>query len=194
MKDSDSKLAVWRNGFRVALLTFGLSLVIGSLSTVVVRAVPLFLAFIVLLAIIALGIIFDIMGVAVTAAQEPPLHAMSAKRVPGAKQAIRLIRNAPGVSNFCNDVIGDIAGTISGATGATIVFYLSRQYPFLREDLLSLVLIAVVSALTVGGKAIGKHYSINEATRITFQMGKVFAFLERIHRTELLKARNNSRR
>jgi hypothetical protein len=194
VKASGSGSGVWRHGLKVALLTFCLSLLLGLFSSVVVRRVPLFLAFLVLLAIIALGIVFDIMGVAVTAAEEPPLHAMSAKRTPGARQAIRLLRRAPAVSNFCNDVVGDIAGTLSGATGATIVFYLIRRYPFLQEDVVSLIMIATVSALTVGGKAVSKHFSIAKAGWITFQMGKVFAFWERILGRELLATKNNRRR
>ncbi|HHY92760.1 MAG TPA: hypothetical protein GX511_05415 [Firmicutes bacterium] len=147
-----------------------------------------------LLAIITLGIVFDIMGVAVTAAEEPPLHAMSAKRIPGARQAVRLLRHAPAVSNFCNDVIGDIAGTLSGATGATVVFYLVKRYPLLHEDVVSLLMVALISALTVGGKAVSKHFSIAKANWIAFQMGKVFAVLEGMLQRELLGAKNARRR
>lgn len=194
VKASSSNSDIWKHGGKVALLTFILSLFLGIASGVLVRRVPFFLALLILLGIIALGIAFDILGVAVTAAEEPPFHAMAAKRIPGARQAVRLLRQAPAVSNFCNDVVGDIAGTLSGATGATIVFYLVQRYPFLREDVISLLVVALISALTVGGKAVSKHYSIRQANWITFQAGKVFAFVERILKRELLHSPNKRRR
>ena len=49
-------------------------------------------SFIILLFIIFIGIIFDLIGMAVTAADEKPFHAKAAKKIPGAKQAIYLVR------------------------------------------------------------------------------------------------------
>ncbi|MGI6128581.1 MAG: hypothetical protein ACOYEO_00630 [bacterium] len=192
MRPKPSLTAAWRSGLRSGSLTMGLSLLLGVSSGYVVRVVPLFLAFLVLFAIILLGILFDIMGVAVTVAEEPPLHAMAAKRLPGARQAVRLLRQAPAVSNFCNDLVGDMAGTLSGATGATIVFSLAKRYPNLREEWLSLLVIALISALTVGGKAISKHFSIQQANDITLKMGRALFLVEKIIGRELL-AKSNRR-
>ena len=64
------------------------------------------LAFVVLACFILLGIVFDIIGVAVTAADERPFHSMAAHRTPGAREALGLIRKANKVSSFCNDVVG----------------------------------------------------------------------------------------
>ncbi|WDC83794.1 hypothetical protein PL321_14940 [Caloramator sp. mosi_1] len=80
-----------------------------------------FFCFFVLISIIFVGIIFDIIGVAVTAAEEAPFHSLASRKVKGAKTAVKLIRNADKVSNFCNDVIGDICGVVSGAAGAIII-------------------------------------------------------------------------
>jgi len=182
----------WRHGFRVGAFTLGLSLLLGSVSGYVVRAVPFFLAFLVLLAIVGLGILFDVMGVAVTVAEEPPLHAMAAKKVLGSRQAVRLLRHAPEVSNFCNDVVGDMAGTLSGAIGATIVFSLVRRYPMLKEEWVTLMVVAFISAVTVGGKAVSKHYSIKRANAITLKMGYALLVAERIIGQELLGGKNNT--
>ena len=65
-------------------------------------------AFLILLFIVLLGILFDVVGVAVASAQERPFHSMAAKKVPGAAESIMLLRNANRVSSICNDVIGDI--------------------------------------------------------------------------------------
>jgi uncharacterized membrane protein (Fun14 family) len=192
VKPKPSAADAWRHGFRVGSLTLGLSLLLGFSSGYVVRVVPLFLAFLVLFAIILLGVLFDIMGVAVTVADEPPLHAMAAKKIPGARQAVRLLRQAPAVSNFCNDMVGDMAGTLSGATGATIVFSLAKRYPELKEEWLALIVVAFISALTVGGKAISKHVSIQQANAIILKMGRGLFLMENIIGRELLVAKTNS--
>ena len=70
---------------------------------------------------IGLGILFDIIGVAVTAADPRPFHSMAAHKEPGAKEALMLLRNAGRVSSVCNDVVGDICGIVSGTTTAVIV-------------------------------------------------------------------------
>ena len=60
-----------------------------------------------------MGIFFDIIGVAVTVANEHEFHAKATKKVKGSKDSIKLIRNAPKVANICADVIGDICGVLS---------------------------------------------------------------------------------
>ena len=75
-------------------------------------------AFLILFAIVMLGIIFDVVGVAVTSADEKPFHSMAARKVPGALEAIQLLRNAEKVGSICNDVVGDICGVVSGSASA----------------------------------------------------------------------------
>lgn len=186
MKLKSTRISTWHHGLKVGLITLALSLLLGFCSGHVVRTVPFFLAFLVLLAIIGLGILFDVMGVAVTVADEPSLHAMAAKRILGAREAVRLRRQAPAISNLCNDLVGDIAGTLSGAVGATIVFGLAKHYP-IKEEWASLAIVALVSAVTVGGKAVGKHFSLWHANIITLKMGRVLWLVERICGREVLK-------
>lgn len=128
-------------------------------------------AFLILFLIILIGIVFDILGVAATAANEKPFHGMATKRVPGAKQAIMLIRNADKVSNFCNDVIGDICGIISGSTSAIII----ARIPFsdgVLAVLFPLVITGLVAGITIGGKALGKGLAINHANQIVGMVGR----------------------
>ena len=72
-------------------------------------------AFIVLIGIVLIGIVFDSEIARVTVTDEKPFHSMAASKVKGAKSSLMLIRNASRVSNVCNDVVGDICGIISGA-------------------------------------------------------------------------------
>ncbi|TCL64745.1 hypothetical protein EDC14_101843 [Hydrogenispora ethanolica] len=158
-----------------ALLTFVISL---GVSFFFGPSLALWLALLFLALIILTGIFFDIIGTSVTAAKEAPFHAMAADKVKGSKQAIYLIRRADRVANFCNDVIGDIAGTISGVLVAGIVLTLIREHSFLKERFLSPFAVALVAAMTVGGKALAKSYAISRANDVVFLVGKILSFLK----------------
>ncbi len=156
------------------LLTFFLSVSITVVTSSLLGNVAMTVAFLILLTIVFLGIIFDILGIAVTTAAEAPFHAMASNRVRGAAESIRLIRNAEKVSNFCNDVVGDICGIVSGATGSFIASQLVTNYS-LPSLLTSLFVTGTVSALTVGGKALGKTIAINQCNQFVFYIGKFLA-------------------
>ena len=129
------------------------------------------LAFAVLACFIGLGILFDIIGVSVTAADERPFHSMAAHKTPGAREALGLIRKASKVSSFCNDVVGDICGIISGSTAAIIVTRLQEAFS-LRSVVISLAITALVSGLTIGGKALGKTVAIKKSTQVVYWAGR----------------------
>jgi len=125
------------------------------------------------------GIAFDIVGVAAAAADEKPFHAMAAADRPGARQAIWIVRNADAVVSFCNDVVGDVAGTLSGAAGAAIVVRVLALRPGLDETLMSVLMVGLVAALTVGGKAAGKGFALNQSTNIVYAAARVLHILEK---------------
>ena len=172
-KDKKSKKDSGRA--RWAVQVFCISVVLsGALSFAsgeVLEGAGLALAFAVLAAFIVLGIVFDIIGGAVTAADEKPFHSMAAHRTPGAKEALGLIRQASKVSSFCNDVVGDICGIISGSTAAVIVVRLQSAFS-LRSALISLAVTALVSGLTIGGKAMGKAFAIDKSTAVLQLVGR----------------------
>ena len=99
-------------------------------------------------------------------------------KIKGSKQAIYLTRHADKVANFCNDVVGDISGTISGAIVASMSFTFVQHALFFPERLIGATAIALIVALTVGGKAIAKSYAIANAHQVIFSVGKVLYFLK----------------
>lgn len=135
-------------------------------------------SFVFLLIIIAIGIFFDMIGVATAVAAEHPFHAKATKKISGAKHAVYLIRNAHRVSVFCNDVVGDICGTVSGALGASIVYQVVVGHPGLNESVFSIVMTGFVAAFTVGGKAAGKHTAMNDSEEIIFMVGRALDWVE----------------
>jgi len=137
-------------------------------------------SFAILLIIVFVGIIFDVVGVAVTSADDSPFHSMAARKVPGAREALRLLRRAERVSSICNDVVGDICGVVSGAASATIAAQILQKFEFSWPRLISLVMSAVVSGLTVGGKAIGKSFAVNSSTKIVHFAGRLIYAISHI--------------
>ena len=160
----------------IFLVTIFVSGLISLISEEVMAGSGIILAFVILLLIVFLGIIFDVIGVAVTSADEAPFHAMAARKVPGAKEAIRLLRMADKVSSICNDVVGDICGVVSGSAAATIAVQLLQTFEFSWGRLASLLMSAMVAGITVGGKAIGKRFAVNSSTAIVHNVGKIIGW------------------
>ena len=156
---------------QVFTMTFILSIIFSYISTNGVSNLGLIPAILILILVIGLGIIFDIIGVAVTVSNEEEFHAKATKKVKGSKDSIKLIRNASKVANICADVIGDICGVLSGAISALIAVKITEQFGL--NNNLQFLLSALVSALTVGGKAIGKDIANKNSTKIVHAVGRV---------------------
>lgn len=117
-------------------------------------------------------------GVAITAASEAPINSMAAKKIKGAKTAIYLKKNAEKVSSFCNDVIGDICGIISGSTGSVIALKIANFFD-INKFLVVLITMGLISALTIGGKAIEKGIAINKSDQILYRFAKFISVFRR---------------
>ncbi|MFY9473014.1 MAG: hypothetical protein WAQ00_05450 [Tepidanaerobacteraceae bacterium] len=149
----------------------------------------------ILLFIIIIGVFFDIIGVAVTSSNEAPFHAMAADKVPGSKEAVRLVRNADIVSNFCNDVVGDICGIVSGAAGAAIVVRVAATgFSQNQVIIFSILLTGIISTLTIGGKALGKGIAIKNSKTVVYGVGLFLYKLKNNLQLDLLPSNNNNRR
>ena len=164
----------------IFLSTIVISGTISFISDEIMAASSMAVAFLILFIIVLIGIIFDIIGVAVTSADEKPFHSMAARKVPGSQEAIKLLRNAERVSSICNDVIGDICGVVSGSASATIAAQLLQNFEFTFPQVILLLMSALVAGLTVGGKAIGKSVAIGSCTSIVHGTGKLIWALRNI--------------
>lgn len=164
----------------IFLVTILISGAISLISDEIMSSSGIFVAFLILLIIVLVGIIFDVIGVAVTSADEKPFHSMAARKITGSLEAIRLLRNAERVSSICNDVIGDICGVVSGSASATIAAQILQNFEFSWPRIVSLVMSALVAGLTVGGKAIGKTFAINSSTSIITFVGKCIYMIQHI--------------
>ncbi len=153
------------------IMTFILSGMISYISSNGVTNLNIFLALIILCVVILIGIVFDIVGVAVTVANEEHFHAKATKKADGSKASLKLIKNASKVANVCADVVGDICSVISGAISTMIALKIVEGYG-VSENVQFLVS-ALVASITVGGKAYGKVIANNNSTKIVHKVGVI---------------------
>lgn len=162
----------------ITILAFFISFIFSLISEIALSKVNLIIGIIILITFIGIGIIFDMIGVAVTSTTESPLNAMSSKKIKGAKKAVSFKKNADRVSSFCNDVIGDICGIISGSAGVTITANISNMYN-LNLFWVGLVITAIIASLTIGGKALCKGIAIKNSNKIVHFTAKVISIFEK---------------
>ena len=170
-KQKKSRQNPYRWAIRVFFFTLAISIIFGILSGETDNF-HLWSAFLVLFFFVAVGVVFDMVGVAVVSADEKPFHAMAAKKIRSAKKAIWLIRKADAVSSFCNDVIGDIAGVMSGACAAAISLKLFAEASDIYKFWGSILITAFLSAVIVGAKAFCKPFALAKSQDIVFFAAK----------------------
>jgi len=159
---------------KITLVAFLISFVFSGLSETLIPKINLFISVFILFMFIILGIIFDMIGVSITTCNESSFHAKSARKIKSAKVAIKLLRNASKVSSFCNDVVGDVAGILSGSAGVMIAATIINKTSF-NPFIISLTVTALIASLTIGGKALGKDIAIKNNEKIVFAFAEILS-------------------
>lgn len=159
---------------KIIILSFLISVFFSFISEITIPKLNIFISSIICLIFILIGIIFDMIGVSVTASNEAVFNSMAAKKIRGAKLAVKFKKNADKVSSFCNDVVGDICGIISGSAGAVIALRLSLMLN-INSLIIVLLVTGFISALTIGGKAIVKGMAIKKSDKILYRFALVLS-------------------
>ncbi len=170
----EKKMIDWKWIITISVIAFFISLAFSFFGEVIIPNVHLVFSILILILFIFLGIMFDVIGVAVTVADQSTFNSMAAKKIKGASLAVRLIKNSNKASSFMNDVIGDICGVISGSTGLSIAIIINSRFN-LNLLVTTLVITALVSTLTIGGKAIGKTIAISKCDKILFGFVRILS-------------------
>ncbi|CDQ17890.1 hypothetical protein SAMN05192559_102317 [Halobacillus karajensis] len=180
----------------IAVITFVLAAIFSVISSSVLSGVIWIIGLVIVFIIVFTGVFFDMLGIAATAAEEKPFHAMASEKVSGAKEAIAIVRNADRFASFCNDVIGDISGIISGTASAVVVIQLANNFGYSDgstvQIVISVILTSIVAALTVGGKALGKFFAVHKSTDIIFFAAKAIAWLEKRLKVRIVTSASSS--
>lgn len=156
----------------VFIWSFILSIIFSYTTSVIANYSNLFITLIIIIIVIAIGIIFDMIGTACLTSKEATFHAMSSQKVKGANIGIKLIKNNVRVSSICNDVIGDICGIISGGLGAVLAITITSIVN-INISVITMIISALISSLTVGGKALFKTIAIKKADKIVYTISKI---------------------
>lgn len=178
----------------IGFISLIIAIIMSQISgTVINNFHNLTVAFVLLIFIIVIGIMFDIIGVATTVAESQPFHAKASKKVKGSRQANLLISNADKVASVCNDVVGDICGTVSGSLGAAIVFMIYAGRADSEQTIGATLMTGVIAALTVGGKAAGKKIALEQSEKVVFRVARVIAWAEDVSGIIVLKPSKSRR-
>ncbi len=159
---------------QIAIISFTISFGLSFVSEMAIPNLSVLWGILLTLAFVFVGILFDIVGVAVTGADEKVFHSMNSRQVKGSKVAVLFKKNADKVSSFCCDVIGDICGIVSGASASAVSVGLAVTFNW-NLLLVSLTVAAIVASLTIGGKACGKSFAINKSDVILYEFAKIIS-------------------
>ncbi len=176
-KTKKSKFS-WKYPLKVLFITLILSFVLNVSSEALLSNVGLIVAFVILIIFISISILFDMIGVAVTAGNIEPFLARASKKEKGAKESIKLIKNAEKISSFCCDIVGDSCGILSGAVGAAIVLKIYAGTGDLMSILVPAIVSSIIASITVFGKAVFKGVAVNNSDAIILKVGKVLSFFK----------------
>lgn len=156
------------------LMTFLFSLLTESTIPNVSYIISIFIVIIFIL----LGILFDMLGIAVTVADPKIFNSMCTKKIPYARASLKIMKKSSKVSSFCNDVVGDICGILSGSAGVAISIALSQNFG-ISQFLMTLIITSLIGALTIGGKALGKSVAINESNHLLYKFASFLTFFNK---------------
>lgn len=172
MSVKNKKIIDFKFVLKLSVITFFISIFFSCISEFTIPKANLFFSILITIIIIFVGIMFDMIGVAVAAADISPLNSMASKKIKGASFAIYLKKNASRVSSFCNDIVGDICGIISGTAGVVISNKIAEN-----NFLVLLIITGVISMLTIGGKALLKEFALRRSDKILYSFAKILNFI-----------------
>ncbi len=160
-------------GLGVLFLSFGLTVIFSFLTELVIdENSPAILCVVVLLVLLILNISCDVLANAIISCKPEAFHAMASNKIKGARRAVTFCRNASKLGSIFADVIGDICGIVSGAAGAVLSIIIAVSGDSIVKFISSILVSAVIGSLTVGGKAIFKHFAIKYNKKIVFAFAK----------------------
>ncbi len=158
----------------IFISTFIFSAIFNMLSTNLVENISnMYLSVVILIIVVLLGVLFDMIGTAVTAADEVPFHAMASTKKKGAKEALALIKNADRVANVCGDVFGDICGVLSGCMSALIATNVAIKLGQNDITVVTLLVTATVTAFTVLLKGVCKNIAVHNSNKLLEIIGRI---------------------
>jgi len=164
---------------KAGILTLMLALMFGILSEVLLSNASIVIAIIVIVFLMAISIVFDVIGVAFACCPLEPILSMASRKVKGSKAAIAMVRRGDIVSSVCSDIIGDMCGILSGAAGAAVAAKIIMSQTGAVAVIIASVVSAVITALTVFGKAMCKRLAVEKCVPIVSFVSKLLSIFSK---------------
>lgn len=164
-------------------------MVLGGPTGAVLQQVDVMASVLILVTLILVAILSDVVAVAAAAANDVPFNAMASDKVPGAKEALMIVRNAGRVNSICADIVGDISGTVSGVVATPLILALHANYPHIPTAAIGMVVIGLIAFFTIGGKAAEKEYAVRYSTNVIFVAGLILHYVMKITPSRRRRAR-----
>jgi hypothetical protein len=189
-RNSKKKSFIYTWTFKVIIISFFMTAFFSFVSELTVSASGAVIVVFIILIIIAVGVFFDAISIAVTSCDAGPLTAMASRRVKAAKTALKLVNNADKVASFCGDVVGDILGIISGA--CIVALAAKAAFGFNAEErLLTIVFSSITAAATIGGKSYFKGIAMKKSKEFVMFAARILCFFEKKDKKERKDNGNN---
>lgn len=166
-------------GLSVLFLSFALTVLFSFITEISIKGSPVYICIIVLIVLLVLNIGCDMLANAIITCNAEVFHAMASNKIKGAKRAVTFCKNSTKLGSVFADIIGDICGIVSGAAGSVLVVYIAANGGSTAELISSIGVSAVIAALTVGGKAIFKHFALKFNKQIVFGFAKFTTFFKK---------------
>ena len=160
-------------------ITLVLSVAVNAGSELILDDSKWWLATILTVIILLIGVLFDMIGTAATACDIQPFLSMASRKVKGGKLAVKLSQKSDVVSSVCCDIVGDICGIVSGVCAASIVVDLLSNIADMTSFWLKVLIYAVISTLTITSKAMGKGVAVKNANKIIFGVAKTLSIFRK---------------
>ena len=171
------KMRLWY--FEVFVFSLVLCAFFGVISEIMLSHTNILLAVILILCLVGVSVLFDMIGVAVTASDIKPFLSKTYSNDKNVNIAIRLIKNADRVNSICADVVGDVCSILSGAGGATICVIIVSSSPDVNSFVVSIMLSSLIASINVLGKALGKTYAMINSHKIVLKVSKFLGLFVR---------------
>ena len=155
----------------IFILTFLLSIIFSTVSNVIANNLNVYFLLAILLLVMFTGIIFDMIGVASLTSNEATFHAKATRKIKGAKTAVKIIKNSNKMATICCEIVGDICGIVSGSLVAILAIYIAKHID--NISLVTIIITALVSSLTVGLKAVLKTVAVKKCDIIIDIVSKI---------------------
>lgn len=162
---------------KALVISLLLAFAVNALSSFSLSGAQLWVAIVVTVVILVIGVVFDMIGTAATSCDIGPFLAMASRKVKGGKTAVKLAQKRDVVSSVCCDIVGDVCGIVSGVCAAIIA--LGIKFDTSADFWISVSIYAVISMATITLKAAGKSIAVKNANSIVFGVAKMLSIFSK---------------